>query len=996
MDRGRACRMLAAGLILFTVFVSSQAGGLVSGSGGGEFHRPSLAPPPERTGMFPSAATMTGPHPAGFGSSYVSGGTVLGTAVVKDQPSDAVYDAGNHYLYVTDFGAPILGGNSVTIINDRNDTAVTTVPVGDDPISSVYAPSTGDVYTLNFGTSNNLTVFHGTSIVDWIPVGTTPHTAIYDPANTYIYVSNQASHNLTVVNGTTTVGSIQTGSYPGVAAYDNRTECLYVPNFASNNVTVVNGTSVVATLNVGTNPESAIYDPSNGWVYVPNPGSNNVTILNGTATVATVQATVAGGGGPAFGAYDPANGFVYLADQTTNTVYILNGTSFVANISVGIQPRAVVYDPADSLLYVPSWFSDSTSVINGTTVVATVAVGTNPYGLTYDPDVRSVYVDNFNSANLSQIGTPSPASPVTFAETGLPSGTTWTVDFNATQYATNRSTVGFPAANGSFNYTVSTIPGYAATVPSGVVPVAGAAIQVNVTFAAAYPVRFTESGLGPGTYWTVGIGSVRNGSGNGSMDLWELNGTYTYTIQPEPGYFTNWSGRVTVAGGPVPVNITFGTSTYAVWFNETGLPVGTSWGATLGSASGGSTNASFAILVANGSYLFAVNAVPGYLGTPSVGPVSVVGSGASVRVAFVRAYPVKFLETGLPNGTSWTITFGSGPTSSTASNFTVPRPNGTFAYSASTPDFQFIPVAPHGSFNVSGGATMVTVPFVLRSSVATTFWLYFNETGLPTGTRWNVTLGNATASNTTESIRFLVTNATYPFTVAASGYVPTPSQGLVVANGPASAAAPIRIAFRPFVSSSVPAYPISFTAGGLPANVSWAVSIGSATVSGIDRTHVLNEPNGTYTFDVRPIGGYVTNWSGLSVVNGVPVLEVIDFHPFLNVVAFQESGLPAGSSWNVSVGTVANSSSGPLLTVALPNGTYAYPSAVRPGSPLRPGGSFVLSGSGAMVVDLAFGSPRSPSSTIFGLPPIEALGIAIVVAVALVVAGDPAACGSGR
>jgi hypothetical protein len=279
--------------------------------------------------------------------------------------------------------------------------------------------------------------------------------------------------------------------------------------------------------------------------------------------------------------------------------------------------------------------------------------------------------------------------------------------------------------------------------------------------------------------------------------------------------------------------------------------------------------------------------------------------------------------------------------------------------------------------------------------VTTSFWVYFNSSGLPGGTPWNVTLGNTTETNVTNSIRFLVTNATYLFTVASKGYLPTPSHGLVVANGPASVSAPIRISFRPFVAPSIASYPVSFTAGGLPAEASWQVSIGPTAASGAARTHVLNESNGTYGFAIAPVPGFVTNWSGTAVVRGMPLLVVVDFRPYLNSVAFRESGLPTGSSWNVSIGSSTNSSQGDLLTFALPNGSYSYSVGGPGGFAPPPDGSVQPNGSGPLVLALDFGSVHPSATTVFGLPPWEAVGIAAIVPVALLLAGLLAPTGRG-
>ncbi|MCI4325968.1 MAG: YncE family protein [Thermoplasmata archaeon] len=951
----------------------------------GTFGAPSLVPPiaPVHLGELKLTSAPASVRPGANASPIVSGATILGVIAVKDQPTVATYDSRDQYLYVTNFGAPTLGGNTVSIVADGNDTVLKTVAVGDDPLTSVYNSATGYVYVLNFGTSNNLTVFNGRSIIKWIPTGITPSSGLYDPYHEYVYITNQASNNLTVLNGTTTVASVPVGAYPGRAAFDTRNDWVYVPNSGTDNVTIVNGTTVVGSVNVGQTPASVIYDAGNGWMYVPNPLTNNVTILNGTSVVATV----AGGGSPSYGAYDPDNGFVYLADAGSNTVYVLNGTSFVANISVGVFPRSVEFDAADGFVYVPDWSSNEVTVINGSTIVASVAVGINPFGSTYDPGNSAVYVVNYNSANLTKLGTPAHSYPVTFAETGLPNGTSWSVDYNSSSYPTTASQVGFPEANGTSPYELSTVPGFSAIVPSGQVVVAGAPVQVNVSFARAYPVTFQESHLPPGTFWAVSIGSAENGTGNSSAQLWEPNGTYNYSIQPVIGFATTWSGSVQILGAGVLVPVVFTQTVYPVWFNETGLKAGTVWGASLGNQSNSSGNASFVIDEPNGSYLYGLAPVLGYSGTPSVGYLSVNGAQVVERVTFVWTYAVTFDQSGLPHGTNWTVTLGTGPVTTNASTLTVALANGTYSFGASTSLGTYAPVAARGTFNVSGAATNVLVAYAARGATATSYWLYFAESGLLPPATWTVTLGNQTNESTNGSIGFVVHNATYAFQVSSVGYVADPSSGSVVANGAGGINSPLRVAFRAYVPPIPPSFGVTFTAAGLPPGFAWQVRIGSSVASGVEGSLVVSEPNGTYAFVVGPTPGYAANRTGAVTVSGGAKAVIVTFTTFTVPILFVESGLPLGTSWNVTLGPGNGASSGPVIGFSLPNGTYSFGVGAVPGFANSGGGTVMVNGSAPVVVDVRFGSPTTSASTVFGLPPWEALGLAALGALLLVVVG---------
>ena len=186
------------------------------------------------------------------------------------------------------------------------------------------------------------------------------------------------------------------------------------------------GGSVVGTLPVGNQPYGVGYDSGNGYVYVANYYSNNVSVINGT----TVVASVAVGTLPVGVAYDSGNGYVYVANYNSNTVSVISGTIVVTTIPVGSLPIGVAYDDGNGYVYVANSGSNDLSVINGATVVATVLVGNAPSGVAYDSGNGYIYVANNGANTVSVIATTRPPGPlflVTFIETGLPSGTSWSV-----------------------------------------------------------------------------------------------------------------------------------------------------------------------------------------------------------------------------------------------------------------------------------------------------------------------------------------------------------------------------------------------------------------------------------------------------------------------------------------------------------------------------------------------------------------------------------------
>ena len=210
-----------------------------------------------------------------------------------------------------------------------------------------------------------------------------------------------------------------------------------------------------------------------------------------------------------------------------------------------------------------------------------------------------------------------PTYNVTFSETGLPSGTNWTVTVfhgwsdgwggwshghrwlngwhrSFQSETSNNSTITFALTNGTYGYWVSQVPGFGANASWGWFQVNGTAPPtINVTFSplVTYSVTFSETGLPAATNWSVTVvgggwelgwcHGFQSETSNTSSITFELaNGTYRYRVSPVPGYEANASwGWFQVNGtSPPTIDVTFTPLvTYAVTFNESGLPAGTNW-----------------------------------------------------------------------------------------------------------------------------------------------------------------------------------------------------------------------------------------------------------------------------------------------------------------------------------------------------------------------------------------------------------------------------------
>ena len=378
-------------------------------------------------------------------------------------------------------------------------------------------------------------------------------------------------------------------------------------------MTVINGTTVVATVSVGNHPDGLAYDSANGTIYVANAGTDNVSVVSGTTVVATIPVQT----GPGGIGYDGGNGYAYVANFGSNNVSVISGRTVIATIPVGMGPAAVVYDSGNGYVYIANYGSNTTSVISTTTP---------PRGF----------------------------FPVTFTETGLPAGTSWSVALNGPSKTSTTTTITFYEPNGTYSYAVGGVPDYIAAPASGSVTVSGAPLDATISFAsrttATDAVTFTGTGLPVGTSWSVTLNGSSKTSTTTTITFPEPNGTYSFVVGSVVGYTAYpSSGSVTLSGAPVGVTISFtsGTAvTYTVTFTGTGLPSGSSWSVTLGGDMMSSISGTIAFTKPNGTYTFSIGTVPGYSASPSSGTLTVNGRAVGVSISFAAVAPPSFL--GLP------------------------------------------------------------------------------------------------------------------------------------------------------------------------------------------------------------------------------------------------------------------------------------------------------------------------------------------------------------
>jgi hypothetical protein len=202
----------------------------------------------------------------------------------------------------------------------------------------------------------------------------------------------------------------------------------------------------------------------------------------------------------------------------------------------------------------------------------------------------------------------------------------------------------------------------------------------------------------PGALPTVSTGTLTTGT-------WRFELSVT---DGEPATVTSNSVSVTVNSKP---------TAYSVTFSESGLPSGLSWkvtvnGVTMSLTTNGATDSLSWTGLASGTYAYSIAGNSGWHQSTLPYAGSVVVSGASVTEPTLLykevTYSVTFTESGLPGGTSWSVTMNGVTDSTTGKTITFSEPNGTYAYTVG-------PVSgcnrspTSGTVTVNGAAVSVTV-----------------------------------------------------------------------------------------------------------------------------------------------------------------------------------------------------------------------------------------------------------------------------------------------
>jgi len=713
---------------------------------------PAAAPPTSTTPVSVAAYAASFAYDAASDRLFVAGES--GSLTVLQQPGNTVastlsigsdsewdataYDAKDGYVFVTALdGGPNIAGN-ITVIDGMTDHSVANDTTNGFPIGVAVDPGTGDAYVVNMGSSvlePNVTALGESSglPIASIPLWVVPTGLTYDSAQGEVLAVDSAGDDVYAVNTTTghtvaveTGGPVPTSpAVPAGIAYDGANGETYTTDETQAAVSVFGPShTLVTTISVGEEPDALAYDNASDLLFVGDAYTGKVAIID-TSTNSVLPASLPVKPYDILSGvvYDPHNNEVYVADQDGDNVTVWGAENHteVRSVPVGSSPRSIVFDPENDTVFVANVQSGNVSVINDSTnrVVESITSEVGAYILAYDGASNAVYnayydaneVTAFNASTYA----PLSGSPLEFGEGGG-------------YYVEG---LVYDPANGLMYAADST--GDALNAIGPVTPPTG------------YTVTFVETGLPQGTGWAVTLNGTERSSSTPTIQFSDERGSLPFTVAPVEGYVANvTSGTVVVTNGPRTVDIGFALVETPVSFVETGLPLPTLWNVTLNGSVNQSTTDTIGFLVPPNDYPFTVGPVAGFVANVTSGEVVVNTEPVVVHIRFTAVttlYPVTFVESGLPVGTSWSVTYHGATNASTSSSIGFVDPNGTWPFSVgSVSGYSAAPAS--GSVTVNGAPAQQGIRFTAGVALLTV-----DLTVIPSKIR----LGNSTVLTATVS-----------------------------------------------------------------------------------------------------------------------------------------------------------------------------------------------------------------------------------------------------
>ena len=620
-----------------------------------------------------------------------------------------------------------------------------------------------------------------------------------------------------------------------------------------------------------------------------------------------------------------------------------------------------------------------------------------------------------------------------FQESGLPSGSTWSVvtqyGKTSTRVTTSAASLQFTVPDSPISFLAYAVPGSSGNVyvPSSsssnpVEQPANQSVAIHYTSVAPSSTTFvanvTPTGLPAGNpEFDVHLGT-ENLSGSAYLDTAVAGGT-ALALGSDPILFPNGTGYLATSATFVPYEVSTHWTNLSLpgdlTFNSSGqvqLHYVVEHRLTVQSNGGGSVSPSSEWVPTGTSVTLLASAGPGvfFVGWQGTGPgatsltqrytnpVTITPTGAVTEVATFRPQPlptwtVTFIADGLPLGTPFGFELGGTAYDGLGSVTIGLLGSGAYPLTAgivtsnATNNTRFVAANPQSTLGF-------TVPGTLDLVANGTVWLNyslqyaltlvgssFGTISPAAGTYWE-------APGT--SVPLIATPGRYVhfegWNGTGSGAVSSGAPSITVqVGGPILESA----GFQRLPNPGPATFALAVTETGLPEGLAWSVSAGALGASGPAPTLTIPGLNGTYALDVPPVlAGPGDRWvadvdpnAPLAVVaNGTDPITFSE--QFLLVVDAGTGGNATGGGWVAAGSTITLAAAPqPGMTFVGWNGSGAGAvTAATPGITVTVSGPTTEAATFAAAVPL-----RTSGSSTAGLP--EALGLLGILTVVGLVAG---------
>ncbi|MCI4351157.1 MAG: hypothetical protein L3K15_06565 [Thermoplasmata archaeon] len=417
---------------------------------------------------------------------------------------------------------------------------------------------------------------------------------------------------------------------------------------------------------------------------------------------------------------------------------------------------------------------------------------------------------------------------------------------------------------------------------------------------------------------------------------------------------SRWTGLLAAASillivGSASAHITPSVTTYTVLFKETGLPASTSWTVTFNSVAntGTAVTHTFASISAGGYYWSVTTPVAGATGIQYVPVLSatymyVPGQTTEV-VQFVKQEQVTFSISPAASGS--TTPSGAPYVNDKTALAISAIPAAGYAFSTWTSSTVSITLA--SATTASTVATITGTGTVTAVFVLAKYPITFTEQGLTLPKAWSVTFNGHSYPTSHQDITiFAQTAGYYSWSVGTvpllttGQYVPTPSSGYMSVPSQKSQTIvfvkqyQLMFAVTPLSSGSTTPSSTAFYNAGT--NLSIAAQGTSTTVFSHWSSSAPALKIGTTTSDATNVSIGAPGTLTATFTTTSPCSTTCS-------VKFWEQGLPTGTAWGITTGSVFYGSTTSSVTISgLPStGTYLYWSTTSPLGSAIPGVAYV-------------------------------------------------------